>query len=231
MNKNKDISQDKHEDQLLFSELLKLGTTQKKRTEKQDRILQSAVDVFAEKGYAAASTSEIAERAGVAEGTIFRHYKTKKELLHSIMVPVMLKFIAPASIDDFVKVLETKYESYEDFLRAIITNRLTFARNYLPVIKILLQEIPFQNELRGQFINIAKDKVMGKMVAIIEYYQQRGDIRPLPPLTIIRLTVSVFLGYVFSRLILVPDNSWDDQQEIEQSIAFIMKGLSPNLDG
>lgn len=47
-------------------------------TPKQAKILQAAVEIFAEKGYAATSTSEIAKRAGVAEGTIFRHYKTKK---------------------------------------------------------------------------------------------------------------------------------------------------------
>ena len=41
------------------------------------RILE-AVDMFGEKGYASTSTSEIAKRAGVAEGTIFRYYKTKR---------------------------------------------------------------------------------------------------------------------------------------------------------
>ena len=232
MDKDNEVIQDEaqQKDQLFFSELLNLEKPVKKRTDKQERILQSAVDIFAEKGYAAASTSEIAERAGVAEGTIFRHFKTKKELLHAIMVPMMLKFIEPASIDDFIKVLEAKYESYEDFLRAIIVNRFAFARNYLPVLKILLQEIPFQNELREQFLNLVKTKVLGKLIDVIEYFQKRGDIQPLPPLIIIRLTVSVFLGFVISRLILIPDGAWDDEQEIEQSIRFIMNGLSVRND-
>lgn len=55
-----------------------MKATNQDLTPKQAKILQAAVEIFAEKGYAATSTSEIAKRAGVAEGTIFRHYKTKK---------------------------------------------------------------------------------------------------------------------------------------------------------
>lgn len=66
-----------------------------KMTQKQFKIIEAAIEVFAEKGYAGSSTSEIAQKAGVAEGTIFRHYKTKKDLLLSIVSPMMSKLIAP----------------------------------------------------------------------------------------------------------------------------------------
>ena len=48
------------------------------------RILAAAQEVFAERG-AAASTEEVARRAGVAIGTVFRHFPTKPELLAAIM--------------------------------------------------------------------------------------------------------------------------------------------------
>ncbi|MFI6284549.1 TetR/AcrR family transcriptional regulator [Streptomyces sp. NPDC051018] len=48
------------------------------------RILAAAEAVFAEKG-PSASTEEVAERAGVAIGTVFRHFPTKKDLLTAIM--------------------------------------------------------------------------------------------------------------------------------------------------
>ena len=54
------------------------ATNTDKRNERQMRILEAAVDMFGEKGYASTSTSEIAKRAGVAEGTIFRYYRRKK---------------------------------------------------------------------------------------------------------------------------------------------------------
>jgi AcrR family transcriptional regulator len=85
----------------LFEELLNQDET---LTEKQKKILESAIEIFAEKGYSATSTSEIAKKAGVAEGTIFRHYKTKKELLLSIVAPTMAKLVAPFVIKDLNKV-------------------------------------------------------------------------------------------------------------------------------
>jgi AcrR family transcriptional regulator len=48
------------------------------------RILQAAEQVFSEKG-ASASTEEVASKAGVAIGTIFRHFPTKDDLLRALM--------------------------------------------------------------------------------------------------------------------------------------------------
>ncbi len=48
------------------------------------RILDAAESVFAELG-ASASTEEVANRAGVAIGTVFRHFPTKRDLLAEIM--------------------------------------------------------------------------------------------------------------------------------------------------
>lgn len=43
--------------------------------------MRAAREVFAEKGYEKAATSEIAERAGLVEGNIYRHFTSKRELL------------------------------------------------------------------------------------------------------------------------------------------------------
>lgn len=48
------------------------------------RILAAAAEIFAEHG-ASASTEEVARRAGVAIGTVFRHFATKDDLLRAIM--------------------------------------------------------------------------------------------------------------------------------------------------
>ena len=103
-----------------MEDLLKPDTAGVKMTEKQIKILQSAIEVFAEKGYAGSSTSEIAQRAGVAEGTIFRHYKTKKDLLLSIVAPAMTKLIARFVLRGFNKVLDTQYNSYDQLIRSMI---------------------------------------------------------------------------------------------------------------
>lgn len=54
-------------------------------TEKQEKILQSALELFAKEGYTATSTSKVAKHAGVSEGLIFRHFCNKEGLLNAIL--------------------------------------------------------------------------------------------------------------------------------------------------
>jgi AcrR family transcriptional regulator len=59
------------------------------------RILAAAGEVFAERG-ASASTEEVAARAGVAIGTVFRHFPTKRDLLAAIMKEVRRRLVDEA---------------------------------------------------------------------------------------------------------------------------------------
>lgn len=54
-------------------------------TEKQEKILQAALKLFATQGYASTSTSKVAKTAGVSEGLIFRHFGNKEGLLKAVM--------------------------------------------------------------------------------------------------------------------------------------------------
>lgn len=208
------------------SELLRLSDEDDKLTEKQIKIIQAAVEIFAEKGYSATSTSEIAQKAGVAEGTIFRHYKTKKDLLISIVSPVMAKLVAPFVLRDFHKVLDADYDRYEDFLRAILLNRIDFVKKHTRILKIMVHEIPFHPDLQAQFKEHVASKVVDRVRRIVTHFQERGQIVDMPPYTVMRLSGTVMIGYVVARYFLLPDMEWDDAQEIELTIQFIMRGLA-----
>lgn len=196
-------------------------------TEKQKKIIIAAIESFSEKGYAATSTSEIAKKAGVAEGTIFRHYKTKKDLLMGIIAPMLAKLIAPFVIKDLYKVIDRKYERYEDFLRAIVENRIAFLKNNMPLLKILIQEIPFHPELKELFKEHIANKVLDRLVQLVQYYQNKGQIIDIPAYSVIRVTLTSIFGFLLTRYLLWPEAEWNDQEEIEFTVQFIMNGLSP----
>lgn len=54
-------------------------------TEKQEKILNAALELFATEGYTATSTSKVAKAAGVSEGLIFRHFENKEGLLKALI--------------------------------------------------------------------------------------------------------------------------------------------------
>ncbi len=195
-------------------------------TDKQKKIIVSAIESFAEKGYSATSTSEIAKKAGVAEGTIFRHYKTKKDLLLAIVAPVMAKFVAPFIIKDLKKVLNKDYEHFEDFLTAMLNNRREFLVKNLSTVKILLQEIPFHPELKELFKEHIAFKVYERFEELVEHYKAKGQIIDLPAYSVFRMTFSSIFGYLIARYMILPEADWDDEAEAERTIQFIMHGLA-----
>lgn len=54
-------------------------------TEKQEKILTAALELFSQEGYTATSTSKVAKAAGVSEGLIFRHFGNKEGLLKALL--------------------------------------------------------------------------------------------------------------------------------------------------
>lgn len=61
------------------------------------RILAAASEVFAAQG-ASARTEEVARRAGVAIGTIFRHFPTKDDLLTAIMKDLLEQLVGDVAV-------------------------------------------------------------------------------------------------------------------------------------
>lgn len=220
---NKD-SAEQHEREQWMDELLAMGGDGQ-MTPKQISILEAAIEIFSDKGFSAASTSEIAQKAGVAEGTIFRYYKTKKDLLLSIIGPTMSRMIAPFVMRNFNGVLDMPFESYEAFLRAFIVNRLEFARSNFKMIRILIQEIPFQPALREQFVENILGQVLERVTAITEHFKAKGEIIEAPTPAIIRFAVSSVIGYLLTRLLLMPEKDWDDEEEINLLLSFILHGI------
>ena len=134
------------------------------------KILEVAARVFAEQG-AAASTEQVAAEAGVAIGTIFRHFPTKADLLAAIMKDTLARLAermaapdatligaftalvaeaaAKRSVVDLLPGLEVA-ESVAQF-RAVVAGLLTRARQ--------------AGEVRAE---IGPDEVMALLVAVCQ---------------------------------------------------------------
>lgn len=60
------------------------GRRERKKADKRARILRAATELFNERGFAAATTSAIAEAAGIGTGTLFLYFPTKEDLLVAV---------------------------------------------------------------------------------------------------------------------------------------------------
>lgn len=193
-----------------------------------ERIVRAAIEVIGERGFRGAATSEIARRAGVAEGTIFRHFKTKQLLLDHILEPFVQRVLAPIAFRDLQRLIDTDYPEFGEFLRVFAHNRLNVAREHLPALRIFLQEVPLSPELRTMVFRHIGNHVIPELLAVIRKYQAREQIRSDPPETVLRILMSALGGYIITRLAILPDHPWDDDLELERTIGVLTRGLAPD---
>ena len=59
----------------------------------EQKILNASLKIFAEKGYNGATVMAIAEEAGFSEKTVFRKFKTKKNLYDTVLIKNGEKFV------------------------------------------------------------------------------------------------------------------------------------------
>ena len=71
-----------------------IAMARRRTADKRNRILEAAVKVFARKGYFGARVTDIANEAGVADGTIYLYFKNKEDILVSLFDQVMAEHIA-----------------------------------------------------------------------------------------------------------------------------------------
>lgn len=108
----------------------------------EERIMDTALKIFAEKSYLGAKTKNIAEEAGFSEMTLFRKFKTKKNLYDRIMKRSHDKLLS-----EFQSLFsEGQYESAEEFLRNLIKNIAFLIENNFEYIIISAHEGPKQSE-------------------------------------------------------------------------------------
>ena len=58
---------------------------EEKKAESRRRILEAARDVFFRDGFMPANLDEVAEKAGVAKGTLYRYFESKAELYVAVL--------------------------------------------------------------------------------------------------------------------------------------------------
>lgn len=120
-----------------------VGERASRHTEGRDtrtRILAAAQEVFSQKGFHQATMDEIAERADVGKGTLYRHFPSKENLFHQLVQIRLKELEAEAervldSEDDVLSMIEKYLCIYFDF----------FDRNQ-GLYRVMVHEHPDLNE-------------------------------------------------------------------------------------
>jgi len=155
--------------------------TEKPRQRRKDarptEIIDAGLLEFAERGFAATRLEDVATRAGIVKGTIYRYFESKEALFEA----ALKSRIAPIFLD-IVPMVEAFPGSTADLIRHLVQQfyRELFGSDVRILVRIIITEgsrFPAISEL---YYNESIAKGRSLLQAIVKRGVARGEIRPGP---------------------------------------------------
>jgi len=149
------------------------------RDDRREQIIQAALVVFIEKGFASTTTSEIAKAAGISEVTLFRNFNSKKEIFYAGIDPILLK-----AMDKDITPVNDNFDSKQ--IEEIIFNRIKFLEDHRGIVKLILNE---------NMLNQKDENYIHKMVLSLKEMLEKNKV--VCDEFTIRLLMGSFLSFLY----------------------------------
>jgi AcrR family transcriptional regulator len=189
-------------------------------------ILDAALKVFAEKGFAAARMEDIAARAGVTKGTIYLYFHGKEEVFKTLV----REYIGGTLADVAQKAAQ--YDgSLRDFLSAFygIASAVIMEGQRTVLPKIIIAESGNFPELARFYREEVIDRAFAVMGGVIERAMERDEVRRLPVRDVVRVIVAPLVMSIIWRTTFAPfdTEAFDYRRFFATHIEILFGGLAP----
>jgi TetR/AcrR family transcriptional regulator, fatty acid metabolism regulator protein len=186
-------------------------------------IIQAAIEVFSKKDFKTASISEIAQKAGVADGTIYQYFKGKEDLFFSIPIE---------KTNEFRSQLELHLEGISgafNKIRKFVWYFLYFFKTNPEYGRILMLEMRVSKSfVKTETYGFLKQSV-GQVVNILTEGQDEGVIRQDADAYILRHFVLGTLEHMVTRWLLKEEkyDLLEHHQEVSRILIDGLKAIPP----
>jgi AcrR family transcriptional regulator len=174
--------------------------TRRERTEsitrlRKQQILAAALNIFSEKGFAQATTAEIARAAGVAEGTIYNYFHSKRELF----ISVIRDFIINASLLELFQKLPQQDIALT--FTQILQNRFDLIESGpMSRLPVLMGEVLRDPELKTLLTSKFFQPILSQLDKTYRAMTGSAGIRSLEPDIIVRAAGGMIIGFIMLRV-------------------------------
>jgi len=197
----------------------------RRKDARPQEILEAALSVFAEKGFAAARMDDIAVRARVSKGTIYLYFESKEAVFRALVREMLVPRLAEAAS------MVRDHQGSAPALLAQILRTLghfvsTSDRVVLP--KMVIAEAGNFPDLAHIYREELVERGMALFGSVIETGIARGEFRPIAVEHAVRLCFAPLLLAAIWRTTFAPLESkpYDYAGLIETHIATLLRGLA-----
>ncbi|MCX7745925.1 MAG: TetR/AcrR family transcriptional regulator [Clostridia bacterium] len=199
--------------------------------EKEQKILEAAIGVFSEKGFSAATTSEIAKNAGVAEGTIFRYFKTKKDIMRGILIQGIQLISGKLVMEPVERILlSSEDKDLRTILKELLYDRIKLVDTVFPIARVILTEVLLNEEVREAVYQNIITRAIKDFRIFHRKMAEKGLMRDdIEPEIIFRSILGNMAMFIAQRKLFGDKFKMDDlDKEFDKLIDIILYGLVNN---
>lgn len=193
----------------------------------KDRILEAAIDLFAEKGYGEVSIREITRAVGIKESSLYNHFLSKQQILDEIFDYLKRQFDALTVSEEAVAAM-MEHITPEGFIDLSIKSFQTYLGNplFVRIWRILSIERFTNARARELFNRHFIDEPMDFQARVFAALMDKGMIPRANPKVLAREFFSYIL-YIYFRYIETDRNvNLTDNTEFQQMVKEHMEFLS-----
>jgi AcrR family transcriptional regulator len=195
---------------------------QQRSEETRDRLLQAALDSFAERGYDATGVAEICQRAGVSKGAFYYHFASKQALFVALLEQwlaaldrEMARLAAPSATA--VQSLQTMVGLLQQVFRD--------ASGRLPMFLEFWRQAA-RDEGIWQATMAPFERYHGMLAGMIEQGIAEGSLRPFDASEAARALLSMAVGMVLQSALDAAGNDWE--RSAQAGVDLLLHGLVRN---
>jgi AcrR family transcriptional regulator len=190
---------------------------------RRGQILKAAMEIFSRKGYAAATIPEIARVAGVATGTIYIYYPSKRDLF----IAVIKNFIITAPLLDLIDKMPKG--DISEVLKNILQDRLDLLKNeVLARMPSLMGDVLHDPEIKKLWLKEFLHPFLGRIEMGYRMMAASGRFRQIEPAVAVRAVGGMVIGFLMLRVMegdASPLNKVEQEKIAEEIVNLILHGL------
>ncbi|WP_374471064.1 TetR/AcrR family transcriptional regulator [Phenylobacterium sp.] len=198
----------------------------RRKAERPAEIVQAAMHVFAEKGFAAARLDDIAARARVSKGGLYLYFDTKEDIFRAVVEQA----IAP-NMQSARAMLAAHPGPFPDLVRTLagVVGGLIQTTAIGGVAKMVIGEARNFPELARIWHDELVAHMLGAFAASVEQAQGRGEVRAGDPRAYALQLIAPLLIAVIWRETFVPVGApgFDIPRLIDQHVETYLRGIAP----
>ena len=147
---------------------------------RKQQIIQTAKDMFMEKGFQSTHIGQVCDKLDIARGTVYQYFSNKKEILYAILDALIEEIGDILDADDLVELYDRGMDkkAFDRFVMDRIAASISAIVNEPILIKLIFKEISGIDEEVIDYVNKTVDKVVKLIAGEIEYNKKKGLFKP-----------------------------------------------------